>query len=101
MATKHPGKLKVTFLYVVHWRPVPLQAHLLAYENFKLFLLGRVTSFYPSPHLLVEFSASILSSEIYFTRCESRTRASVKHVCRLQHEGLADSVHWPGCCQRE
>ena len=54
MATKHPGKLKVTFLYVVHWRPVPLQAHLLAYENFKLFLLGRVTSFCPSPYLLVE-----------------------------------------------
>jgi hypothetical protein len=51
MATKHPGKLKVTLLYVAL---MPLEAYLLAYENFKLFLLGRVTSFYPSPHLLVE-----------------------------------------------
>lgn len=54
MVTKYPRKLKITLLYVAHWRLMPLQAHLLAYENFKLFLLARVTSFCPSPHLLVE-----------------------------------------------
>jgi hypothetical protein len=38
-----------------------------------------VASFIP-PLASSNFSASMLSSEVYFTRYESRTRASVKHV---------------------
>jgi hypothetical protein len=81
MVTEHCGKLNVTLLYVAHWGLRPLQTHFLAYENFKLFLLGRVTSFVPALTSSSHFSASMLSSEVYFTGCDL-ARASVKPVCR-------------------
>ena len=43
MVTKYPGKLKVTLLYVTHWRLMPLQAHPPTHENPKPFPLGCVT----------------------------------------------------------